>query len=114
MSSPKAPAYLLSFVLVFGLAVCLEALPEQETVGFEVTQLLTEDGTLILIQGRMANGQIGTWRLALETEPDPGVIEGTRGRLTAGAETLRTSGPATVGFKGSDEELQAVVELLSD
>lgn len=60
----------------------------------------------------IAKGPRGRWR-AVASSPIEGVQEGQKGRIRLPRSTLEArKGPAHLGFKGSDEELQAVIEFL--
>ncbi len=101
-------AILVALTLVLPMTA-LASPEERVRLEFEVDSLLTDDGTLVLVVGELPDGEPGRWRLEFRETPRKAPQIGERGHLTCTVQSLQRSGPARVGFKGSDEELQAVV-----
>lgn len=99
---------LVSGLTLMGLGLAGTALlAEQVSLDYGVVQVVNKRKLVVAVQ----TGEFrGRYSLTLD-KPAEGVEKGQRGHIRADRQVLeRRSGPVTVQFKGSDEELQAIID----
>lgn len=106
----QLPARLVSILILLALAMAGAPLLAAEKVTLDCEVLEVVNSKKVIVAVRSGEFQ-GRWSLQFRTAP--GAKEGQRGRIRAGRDVLESrKGPAKVGFKGTDEELQAIIDWL--